>query len=128
MTIHSSSSYLHLRIAMVARIIAPSNKNETARKRQANMENEKYNGWSNYETWLVAMYWVDYLGNARREEQEETGEQIQWTEEQIRDLVWESEMAMANMTDHSAGLAFTLFRNAWRVINWQEIAEHVNED
>jgi len=92
------------------------------------MENEKYNGWSNYETWLVAMYWVDYLGNARREEQEETGEQIQWTEEQIRDLVWESEMAMANMTDHSAGLAFTLFRNAWRVINWQEIAEHVNED
>ena len=89
---------------------------------------DRYNGWTNYETWLIAMHWVDYLGNARREEQEETGEEIRWTEEQIKDLVWESEVAMSGMGEDSVSVAMTLFRNAWRVINWQEIAEHVNED
>jgi len=92
------------------------------------MEKENYNGWSNYETWLVAMHWVDYLGNARREEQEETGEQIQWNEDQIKDLVWESEVSMSGMSEDSPSIALTLFRNAWRVIDWERITEHVNED
>lgn len=92
---------------------------------------DTYNGWSNYETWLMAMHWVDYLGNARREEQEETEEQIRWTEEQIKGLIWESEMALSGMDDPintSQSISFTLFRNAWRIINWREIADHVNED
>jgi hypothetical protein len=92
------------------------------------MNDVKINGWSNYETWLVAMHWVDYLGNARREEQEETGEQIQWSEEQIKDLIWESEVGVSGMSEESPSIALTLFRNAWRVIYWQEIAGHVNED
>lgn len=92
------------------------------------MEKENYNGWSNYETWLVATHWVDYLGNARREEQDETGEQIQWNEEQIKDVIWEHEVAMSGMSEDSPSIALTLFRNAWRVIDWERITEHVNED
>jgi len=92
------------------------------------MNDVKMNGWSNYETWLIAMHWVDYLSNARLEEQDETGEQIRWTEEQIKDLVWESEVAMSGMGEDSPCIALTLFRNAWTVINWREIAEIVNVD
>jgi hypothetical protein len=92
------------------------------------MNDVKMNGWSNYETWLTAMHWVDYLTDARLEEQEETGEDIQWTVEQIKDLVWEHEVSTSGMDEESSSIALTLFRNAWRIINWQEIAEHVNED
>jgi len=88
------------------------------------MENEKYNGWTNYETWLTAMHWVDYLGDARREEQDATGEPVMWDEEQIKDLVWEHESERME----SPSMAQSLFNNAWRVIDWREIAEHVNED
>jgi len=92
------------------------------------MENEKYNGWTNYETWLIAMYWVDYLGNARREEQKDTGESIRWSEEQIKDIIWEHEVEVSGINENSPTVAQSLFSNAWRIINWQEIADHVNED
>lgn len=89
---------------------------------------DTYNGFRNYETWLVALHWVDYLGEARREEQEETGEKIQWTDEQIKGLVWEHEVSASGMSEDANTVAMSMFRSAWRIVDWDTITEHVNED
>lgn len=89
---------------------------------------DTYNGWRNYETWLVALHWADCLSDERREEQEETGEDIQWNVEQIKDLVWEREVCASGMSEDANTVAMSMFRSAWRIVDWDTIAEHVNED
>jgi hypothetical protein len=78
------------------------------------MKNDtKYNGWTNWETWLVGLYYMDNL----RDE----GEQV--TAEGLSEYVEESEWASG-----VGGLIGDAFSGFISQVNWTELAEHVNED
>ena len=74
----------------------------------------KYNGWTNYETRLVGMYYVD----SWRDE----GEQVE--ADQLREYVEESEQSQSDI----GGLMLDVFNGMMSQVNWTELAEHVNED
>jgi triacylglycerol esterase/lipase EstA (alpha/beta hydrolase family) len=74
----------------------------------------KYNGWTNWETWLVGMYYVD----SWRDE----GEQVE--ADQLREYVEEVEQSQSDV----GGLMLDAFNGIMSQVNWTELAEHVNED
>jgi hypothetical protein len=85
---------------------------------------EQYNGWKNYETWLVNL-WIDNDGGA-----------YYWAEraEEVRDvsdLADEMETyytALADEAIPSQGMFHDLFNSALREVSWYDIAEHyINE-
>lgn len=78
---------------------------------------DKYNGWSNHETWN-AYSWMDtayYLEAAR--ESESIGALADYISDDIEDT----------MPDTS-GMWADLQQSAFDSINWFEIAEHIYED
>lgn len=94
---------------------------------------QKYNGWTNYETWLVKL-WQD----------NEQGDQEYWrnqAEECVKaDGRQEAVQTLANIMleyyqddyydnhGEASGLYTDLINSALRTVNWREIAEHwVNE-
>jgi hypothetical protein len=86
------------------------------------MCNEKYNGWSNYETWVTAL-WMD----------NDEGSQSYWAEqaedvESIHDLAdmmeQEHETIMEELNFPTNGVYTDLLGHANGMIDWYEIAEH----
>jgi len=81
---------------------------------------EQYNGWKNYETWLVAL-WIDNDGDAGY-----------WTERAAEiadtyDLAKEMEgryTELAGEAIPSQGMFNDLFNSALREVSWYDIAEH----
>jgi exonuclease I len=76
------------------------------------MSNEKYNGWTNRETWLVNLHWGETI--------EEVFEEIdlQTLADCIEDFVWER--LDEELTSNS------IFRDFidLHCVNWRELAEH----
>lgn len=89
---------------------------------------ETYNGWTNRETWAVAL-WVDNdegLYNARRCVGHDAADLQQWIEHELLNFQWwEQEMfgpmpePICNMKDDIGSL--------WRV-DWQALSEHWEQD
>lgn len=78
-----------------------------------------YNGWTNYETWLVAV-WLDNEEpsyHAVREAVRDSGPRN--AAKAIRELVEELVLPPGN-----GGLAHDLITGALSEVNWSEIAEH----
>lgn len=80
------------------------------------MENEKYNGWTNRETWLVNLWYGDYL----TEQVEETG--LPFSAEEVREIV--EELTFFEFDMKTSGFVADIIGGSLARINWQEIAEH----
>jgi len=84
----------------------------------------KYNGWTNYETWLVGLWYSDSY-NEYFLDQFREGELLQRVNaDQLRDYV--VECFLDDQTPEN-GLVTDLLNNAMSQVNWRELAEHVEE-
>ena len=84
------------------------------------MTDTAYNGWTNYETWLVNL-WLgeeDYEGNLSSADKRQSAYDLG---KRIRDYVEE-------MQPEVTGLYADMINAAIRAVNWQEIAEHMIEE
>ncbi len=101
------------------------------------MNDKKYNGWTNYETWNVALrldndegshqHWVQ----ASEEAWEEAEARAHWTREEsavfaLADRL--KEEIEENAPDLRSSLYADLLGAALSEVNWREIAEHYIED
>jgi hypothetical protein len=88
------------------------------------MTDKTYNGWTNYETWLVNLW----LANAAHDP--EVYEAVRSCKT-TRDGALEIQAYVDNLMDIEAmpteGLFFDLLRGALRAVNWYEIAERWRE-
>jgi hypothetical protein len=82
---------------------------------------EGYNGWSNYETWLVNLWFGDYFAELGADYGRE------FTPEMAESAVEEYMSEEGSLP--SSGFAADILNAALRNINWQEIVDHhVDED
>jgi hypothetical protein len=106
------------------------------------MNNETYNGWANYETWLVGLWLDNDAGSYEywRDQAEECWREAPSTEE-VKKGTWTREEATKfNLADQiqeeiqenspimDAGLYTDLLHGALSEVNWHEIAENVLGD
>ncbi len=84
------------------------------------MNNETYNGWTNYATWKVNIELLDGV----------TSEDLfggKCEPDQIKDYIWEivtDGYPDAKSDDFAMSCMFYVLHD----VNWHEIAEHLNED
>ena len=90
------------------------------------MENNKYNGWTNYETWLVNVsidndqdiyFWLQNMFKSG-----------DWTTYELSNALKYRYEEEAIMSDLKAGLMSDLLNGALSAVNWYELAEHFIED
>ncbi len=85
---------------------------------------ERYNGWTNYETW-VANLWLDEEGNYWREKAQDIAEQKDHDREdsvyELGNEMWEFYQELMPITE---GMYADLLGAAMSCINWHEIAGH----
>ncbi len=107
---------------------------------KTNTEKEQqYNGWTNYETWAVAL-WIDNDQGSQSYWREEAERQAQEAAncEMVQDAVWtEANAARFNLADQlkdeitdaspemEASLYTDLLQAALATVNWSEIAENL---
>ena len=92
------------------------------------MNDKKYNGWNNYETWVTAL-WIDNdyssyqyrceLVEQIKKEHEEKNKQENCLASSLKDWIEEQ-----NPITESASLFADLFNSALSEVDWQEIAEN----
>lgn len=81
---------------------------------------EEYNGWANYETWLVNEWnYVDLMIETAKEN-EHPADAV-WCQEFFEQLV-------AEYVPRHVGAVSFLYWSALERIDWCEIAEHVNDN
>jgi len=83
----------------------------------------EYNGWTNYETWLVNLWFSDSYNEHYLEQFREGDLLKRVNSDQLRDYV---DDFMAHQTPEN-GLVTDLVNNAMSQVNWRELAEHVEE-
>lgn len=103
------------------------------------MNTKKYNGWTNYETWLVKLwidndqgsqsYWIEEAERAYNNA--ETGDTFTKSEQAALDLddilkSWHEEIA--EQSGVPTGFVADLFNAAMSEVNWHEIAASLIED
>ena len=82
---------------------------------------EKYNGWKNYETWVVNL-WIDNdqgFADTWRERAEEVRD--------VSDLADEMQQFYTELAETeipASGMFADLFNSALREVSWYDIAEH----
>ena len=82
-----------------------------------------YNGWTNYETWVVKLWLDNERGDQEMMEEIVRENTDDWTAgEVLRDTLAEY------MPDLGGTLWDDLLNSAWEEVNWREIAENVRAD
>jgi len=82
-----------------------------------------YNGWTNYETWVVKLWLDNERGDQEMMEEIVRENTDDWTaSEVLRDTLAEY------MPDLGGTLWDDLLNSAWEEVNWREIAENVRAD
>lgn len=81
---------------------------------------EQYNGWKNYETWLVNL-WIDNDGAA--EHWRERAEEVRDVSD-LADEIQEYYTEQAEQVIPYQGMFNDLFNSALREVSWYDIAEH----
>ena len=80
-----------------------------------------YSGWTNKETWLVNLWYMDYMPEYFADM-----EQYEVDANELRDAIeyiCEESEAMSSLP---VGLLADFIRDAWNEVNWHELAEHLN--
>lgn len=90
------------------------------------MSNSKYNGWTNFETWKVALEVFDGY-NPDEDFRLNTAEQFQDYAEEVVFQSWESD-TLAESSTRAFLLAESFARAFLAEVNWHEIADTLNED
>jgi hypothetical protein len=98
------------------------------------MSDKTYNGWTNYETWLVKL-WMDNDGGSYGHYQDvaqEAASQADKPEDAVPDLAdqlkQEYEEAADELLPGEASVWHDLINGALAEVNWYEIAEHMIEE
>lgn len=87
------------------------------------IKEDKYNGWTNYETWLVKLWMDNDQGSyIMFNEWAKESEDIYTLSNQVKDF-FEEENPM-----ESAGVFTDLLNSALSEVNWDEIARALKED
>jgi len=92
------------------------------------MSNEKYNGWTNYETWRVNLEMLDGMTP------EDFGFQLYNTDaDSITDMVNDLKMRLEEhvweiVGQDAKGFALDLAESFLARVDWEEIAEHMVSD
>lgn len=77
------------------------------------------NGWTNYETWLVAVWFGD------------SNELMNKTPDELKEGITEDvALSLSNHTDSELGhgFAYDLLRSALDAVNWSELSEYYVEE
>ena len=87
----------------------------------------RYNGWTNYETWLVNLWYDDFFNDdAQRIYDEAEADKYSTRKEvatqSLADYIEETVKEFSNIPD--TGLVADLLGAAFSDVNWYEIAEH----
>ena len=89
-----------------------------------------YNGWSNYETWIVKL-WMDNSGDADYWADANAARCPLWSDADVyglaRDIKVAHEDAVPDDLD-AVGWAADLLGAAMSAVNWEEIARHILDD
>ncbi len=89
------------------------------------MDDKKYNGWANYETWLVAL-WLDNgqgtQNEARRIVRRATSDY------RAADMLKEYVSELVDPEEKIQGLAADLMNAALSEVEWVEVAQHYQDD
>jgi len=99
------------------------------------MSEKGYNGWTNYETWLCALWWDNDQGlySMRGEQAEELvrdhspldeNDGYGRMEAEIAFAGWIEDFTKENLLPEIEGFAADLLNSAVSEINWREIAEN----
>lgn len=86
--------------------------------------NNSYNGWSNYETWLVAL-WIDNEQSMQESVKELIKEKFEYNfqkDEALKELITES------MDIDEASLRVDLVNSALSNVNWTEIVASYSQE
>ena len=87
---------------------------------------DRYNGYSNYPTWNVALWldfsedWITDIAKEHRDSPTAAGEALRDYLEELRDG------SGLQLGDY--GMETDIFQWAWSMVNWYEIGEHMLED
>ena len=92
------------------------------------MTKKEYNGWFNYETWLVKL-WIDNEEGTQSYWQEQAEEHFRRNgEEDISDLAHMLKEQHEDVLPELDGFASDLMNAAMSEVNWHEIAESLIND
>jgi hypothetical protein len=81
-----------------------------------------YNGWKNKETWLVNIWWMDYMPDYFTTMDQYHVEPIE-LEGAVRSVVDECEA----LSQLPAGLLSDFISTCWAEVDWRSLAEHLND-
>jgi hypothetical protein len=88
-----------------------------------------YNGWTNYETWVVNL-WIDNEQGMQEYWQEQAAECLAGQDDSVADATWRVEDLMqewygeARAACHTPGVFGDLLQAALSEVNWRELARH----
>jgi len=88
---------------------------------------ERYNGWTNYETWCAAL-WMDQEGDHWRERAEEAVREYVDYDEARYQLSEEMSSFYDEFMPTVSGMYADLLGAAMSSINWSEISKHYLDD
>ncbi len=106
--------------------------------KENDMTNKEYNGWYNYETWLVNLwidneqgsqeYWQDRAIEAYRQVSRSSDNRAADAAVDLADQLKDSFEEQAGELTGVTGFWSDLLNGALSEVNWREIAEHMVED
>jgi len=79
------------------------------------MERREYNGWTNYETWLVNMWYGDIFADMQNEREDTSAQSLE-------DFVTSMLEDQGQLPDH--GFAADIMNAAMRQVDWEDLASH----
>jgi hypothetical protein len=98
------------------------------------MSKDGYNGWTNYETWNVALWWGEsgmdgyWHGEAESLLDAADEDADDYEDDMIRELADRMKDETTEEMPVVTGMWADLLMAAMQVVDWREIAQHVVED
>jgi hypothetical protein len=81
-----------------------------------------YNGWTNKETWLVNIWYMDSMPEYFADR-----EQFEVEPSELRDAIQYISEECEALSQLPAGLLSDFIQTCWADVNWNELADHLNE-